>query len=292
MALTVNADCQQEKNCYSPKCYCNNKWFPKMNVTDIPQMVYFGFDGAVNALVSKYYDEIFTDNHSNPNGCPITMSLYVSHFYTDYNLVGKYYNAGHEIGVHGVNIQKMNTTEILSRQAKTQRNNLIEYAGVKEDDIVGWRSPFLFSAGDDQSQILNNLGFEYDITLTSRISLTNKYDIIWPFTLDFPWPYSCFNCQRKAVKGFWQVPVIPLEDKHNKYYCTYVDGCVLQLYNEKETFDYLWNNFNNYYKSYRAPFGLNMHAKWFAFSPYKVSAMNKFLKKILALNDVYVVSVK
>uniref|UniRef100_A0A0L8H513 NodB homology domain-containing protein n=2 Tax=Octopus bimaculoides TaxID=37653 RepID=A0A0L8H513_OCTBM len=264
-----------------------------MNVTDIPQMVYFGFDDAVNSLVSKYYDEIFTSNHSNPNGCPITMSLYVSDHYTNYRLVKKYYDAGHEIGVHSVTHTRIDTTELISKEAKQQRDNLIKYAEVKKDDIVGWRSPFLLSAGDDQPRILNNLGFKYDITLTYRGQDHNKYDIIWPSTLDFPWPYRCFlNCPRSAVKGFWQVPVIPLFDKNNKYKCTYVDGCIQPPYNETEAFDYLWNNFNNYYKSSRAPFGLNMHAAWFVYSDYRVSAVNKFLEKILALKDVYVVSVK
>ncbi|CAI9718807.1 chitin deacetylase 7-like [Octopus vulgaris] len=254
-------------------------------------MVYFGFDDAVNSLINEYYDEIFTNNRNNPNGCPITMSLYVSDLYTDYKLVKKYYDAGHEIGVHGVNDKRIDTAAHLSEEAKQQRDNLIKHAEVKTDDIVGWRSPFLTSAGEEQPRILNNLGFKYDITVTYDGSPPN--DIIWPSTLDYPWPYTCFlNCPRKTVKGFWLVPVIPLQGKNNNYKCTYVDGCLHQPNNETEAFDYLWNNFNAYYTSSRAPFGLSMHAAWFAYSPYKVSAVNKFLEKILALKDVYVVSVK
>ncbi|XP_036367018.1 chitin deacetylase 1-like [Octopus sinensis] len=153
LVSTVNAGCQQEENCLSPNCYCSSKWFPKMNVTDIPQMVYFGFDDAVNSLINEYYDEIFTNNRNNPNGCPITMSLYVSDLYTDYKLVKKYYDAGHEIGVHGVNDKRIDTAAHLSEEAKQQRDNLIKHAEVKTDDIVGWRSPFLTSAGEEQPRI-------------------------------------------------------------------------------------------------------------------------------------------
>lgn len=44
------------------------------------------------------------------------------------------------------------------------------------------------------------------------------------------------------------------------------------------------------YNDNKAPFGLNMHAAWFFFDDY-LKAADTFIKKLLEMDDVYIVSV-
>lgn len=291
----TNAQCRQQVNCFMPKCYCSNKVFPQMRVKDIPQMVYFAFDDAVTPVVAKHYKRIFTPTRQNPNGCPIKMSLYISHNYTDYGFVRKYYKEGHEIAVHSVNHVRVDNEAVLYKEAKMQKEALAQLAGVQEKDIVGWRSPYLLSAGDDQPRILKQLGFKYDISLTyTRTSLKDD-KMIWPFTLDYGWPHRCQipECPKKSHPGFWEIPVISLMDKDDRFPCAYVDGCHSPPQTEQDAFDYLWNNFNSYYQGTRAPLGFHMHAAWFQYPLYdRVKVVNAFLDKILKLKDVYVITAK
>lgn len=60
------------------------------------------FDDAVSELNKVYYDELFQANRTNPNGCPISATFYVSHEWTDYSMVQNLYVAGHEIASHTV----------------------------------------------------------------------------------------------------------------------------------------------------------------------------------------------
>lgn len=42
----------------------------------------------------------------------------------------------------------------------------------------------------------------------------------------------------------------------------------------------------------RAPFGLNMHGAWFLYSDDYLNAADTFIKKLLEMDDVYIVSVE
>jgi hypothetical protein len=89
-----------------------------MNPQEVPQMIVITFDDAVNdenwslyqvscgiwrrILDSPLQDKIFPPNYKNPNGCPIHGTFYVSHQYTNYAMVQKLWNQGHEIAVHSI----------------------------------------------------------------------------------------------------------------------------------------------------------------------------------------------
>lgn len=60
------------------------------------------FDDAVNDLNKDIYAELFEHNRTNPNGCNITASFYVSHEWTDYTQVQNLYADGHEMASHTV----------------------------------------------------------------------------------------------------------------------------------------------------------------------------------------------
>ncbi|XP_052788900.1 chitin deacetylase 8-like [Mya arenaria] len=280
-----------KRDCHPPKCSCPQYNYP-MNREDIPQMVYFGFDDAVNVMVSALYDRIFTENRTNPNGCPAKMTLFVSHKYTDYRRVKNFHENGHEIGVHSVTHSVIGNENLLRQEAKKQKDILMSRAGIPEKDIVGWRSPFLKPASVNQPKILKELGYEYDITYTyTRTHMSSPKP--WPFTLDSGWPFRCATrpCARTRVKGFWTVPVEGLMDFKDLYPCTYVDGCVIGASNEKEAYKYLMDNFMSYYNTTRSPFGLNMHAAWF-YRSFNLDAMLRFLDDIGKMDNVYIVTVK
>ena len=278
------------KDCHPPKCSCARYSYP-MDRKDIPQMVYFAFDDAVNVMVSTLYDRLFTDDRTNPNGCPIRMSLFISHRYTDYRRVKQYYELGHEIAVHSVTHTPENDIKSLHSEASKQKQNLERYAGIPSNKIKGWRSPFLKPASPEQPKVLKELGFEYDITYTYPRHHTWSLKP-WPFTADQSWPFSCSvpPCPNSRVEDFWLVPVASMMDYQGKYPCTYVDGCAIKGENEDEAFKFLMDNFLSYYNTTRTPFGLNMHAAWF-YTRHNLKAMIRFLDELAKMDDVYVVTV-
>ncbi|KAK7115742.1 chitin deacetylase 7-like [Littorina saxatilis] len=285
--------CVQKQNCHLPDCFCptfNHPDFQK--VKDIPQMVYFGFDDALTVQVDTFYKQLFKESRRNPNGCPISMSLYVQHQYTDYSLVKSNYEKGNEIGSHSVTHTNVDTEAKLLYEAGTQKDNLISLGKVPSDQVVGWRSPNLKPAGDAQPEVLKSLNYTYDITLTyTRASADDN--VPWPYTLDYGYPYSCgvAPCPSSDVShpGFWEIPVSALYDPVSNFPCAYVDSC--RPSGEDAAFNYLWSNFEKVYTSNRAPFGLNMHAAFFYFPGY-LEATNTFLDRLLQKDDVYIVTAK
>lgn len=67
----------------------------------IPQLVFLTFDDAISNWMYPTYERIL-QNRTNPNGCPITMTFYVTHDNTNYRLVNEFYNKGNEIASHTV----------------------------------------------------------------------------------------------------------------------------------------------------------------------------------------------
>lgn len=65
-------------------------------------MIMLTFDGAINDLNYETYSSIFLNNRTSPNGCPIRGTFFVSHDYTNYQLVEEFYSRGHEIAVGSV----------------------------------------------------------------------------------------------------------------------------------------------------------------------------------------------
>lgn len=69
---------------------------------DTPQIVLLTFDDSVNDLNKGLYSDLFEKGRTNPNGCPIAATFYVSHEWTDYSQVQNLYSSGHEIASHSV----------------------------------------------------------------------------------------------------------------------------------------------------------------------------------------------
>lgn len=282
--------CKHGDTCKPPKCVCCGKDMP-LEKSKTPQMVFFTFDDAVNTYVASFYRKLFDANRRNPNGCPISMTLFISHANTVYSLVREFYQKGFEIASHSVT-HSHPSMDTFKTEAGKQKENLAKKARIPKSEIQGWRSPFLEPMGDAQPNILQELGYEYDATLTISRRKQSEHAPL-PFTLDYGWPYDCkINpCPKSAHRGFWEVPVVSVTDYLGEYDCVYVDGCNNPPPDEESAYNFLWENFNSYYKTNRAPFGINMHAAWF-YVPERLNAMDRFIQDLLKLDDVYIVSVK
>lgn len=69
----------------------------------VPQMIVLTFDDAINYDNWELYTKhIFKTNRTNPNGCPIRSTFFVSHQYNNYQQTQKMWNNGHEIAVHSI----------------------------------------------------------------------------------------------------------------------------------------------------------------------------------------------
>ena len=287
---SVCTRCLQGTSCKPPDCFCCREDLQlPIPLENIPQIVFFTFDDAVTDQVAGFYKKLFDTSRKNPNGCPISMTLFISHDNTKYRLVQEFYEKGMEIASHSVTHSTMNGSNFFE-EAKSQKQNLAKLANIPITEIRGWRSPFLKPTGDLQPDTLKKLGYSYDATLTfSKRSFREKPP--GPFTLDFGFPYECQvkPCPRNKHPGFWEVPVVSLMDYQHKYDCVYVDGCMNAPPDEDAAFQFLWDNFHSYYTQTRMPFGINMHPSWFYY-PDRFKAMDRFIQKLVSMRDVYVVS--
>ncbi len=92
--------------CTLPDCFCSvdGTLIPGgMAASDVPQMITITFDDAVNDENWELYQKkLFPPSRKNPNGCPVHATFYVSHEYTNYAMIQKMWNQGHEIAVHSI----------------------------------------------------------------------------------------------------------------------------------------------------------------------------------------------
>lgn len=293
----VGADvCYQGGNCRLPYCYCGGRNTPGNLISaEIPQIIAFSFDDAVNSENYKMYEELFLNNRFNPNGCPISMTMFVSHNFTEYNLLRDLYIKGMEVAVHSVthrtptSFWKNASKSKLRYEIVQQRKNIAERTGIPIGNVTGWRSPFLQSGGDKMYSILQDEGFQYDSTMTvaTQNGFSSKF---WPNTLDFGWQLDCNvkPCPKRRYPGLWEVPVMMLEKPFAPSGCLYLDSC--RPKNKEEAFQIFWANFHNHYTGTRAPLLYTMHASWLR-EKHNYEAMNYFLLTILHYYaDVFIVS--
>merc|ERR1719450_60007 len=88
-------------NCKLPGCRCTdtrNEIHPA-NMADKPQVVLITFDDAVHDM---HWNDFFQHilDHKNPNGCPIGATFFVSHKYTNYEIVHELWRRRAEIALH------------------------------------------------------------------------------------------------------------------------------------------------------------------------------------------------
>ena len=105
----INSD-----NCKLPNCLCPSTAPPLgHDPQDLPQLVLVTFDDLVSDWMYPIYEKItdINEGRKSANGNQILMTFFVSHFSiqtnssfidTNYELVHRLYNQGHEIASHTV----------------------------------------------------------------------------------------------------------------------------------------------------------------------------------------------
>ncbi|OQV24832.1 hypothetical protein BV898_01420 [Hypsibius exemplaris] len=274
-----------ETACKLPNCLCGSDAIPgSIPLEETPQIVMITFDDSVNGMNYQLYQSLFNNDRRNPNGCPIRGTFYVSHEWTDYNLVQNLYSAGHEIASHSISHPfpgKNFTQQDWTDEIAGQRELLARYAAVRPEDVRGMRAPFLQTGGSNQFEMLWRKGFTYD----SSMIVSSNNPPMWPYTLDYALPHTCNlgACPTKSYPGLWEMPLVPWSDLVGQR-CSMADACHKQA-NANEVYRLLMSNFKRHYQSNKAPFGIYYHAAWFP-----ANGFSKFLDAILDMPDVWVLT--
>lgn len=284
-AVAMSTDRCDPSYCRLPDCYCGGTDIPGgFSPEDIPQFVLLTFDDAVNDLNKAFFEDLFK-GRTNPNGCPIKSTFYVSHEWTDYSQVQNLYADGHEIASHtishshGTNFNE----EKWANEVVGEAEMLVRYAGVNPKDIKGMRAPFLAVGGDTMFNMLNRYGFYYDSSMSTSSPS-------WPYTLEYKQPHSCAvkPCPKLSHPGMWEVPMSTLKDVRGGS-CSMADGCFYE--EDAASIQKIFTqNFLEFYTKSKAPFPLFFHAAWFFNRPHRKEGFLNFLDSILALPDVYFVT--
>lgn len=279
-----------ESQCKLPNCRCAGTDIPGgIPVNETPQIVMISFDDAVRVIDYKsYYSKVFNER-KNPNGCPIGLTLFVSHNYTDYALVEDlYYSSAYEIADHSVThrepVEWWNDANYdeWTHEIMDQKTILNKWGNVPLDSIQGFRGPFLVTS-ETELKVLHDNKFSYDASMGSPTPY-------WPFTLDYKSPMciSPATCPTESYPGLWIVPNLVYRQKSG-FPCAMLDACT-DPKTEQDWINFFMDNFNAHYNGNRSPFNIYSHSAWFFLGPERASAYNAFLDKIASMKDVYVVT--
>ena len=279
---------------YLTVCVPAPKSIKNLSLSETPMLVSFTFDDAVNNQGYNSLMHLFRPSRTNPNGAPISMTLFVSHQFTNHCQVAEFYRAGHEIASHSITHKlpisywKSAPYVDYDREIDGQRNLLTRLAGLKREDIRGFRSPFIQPGGNTQFQVLMDRKFTYDSSLLVQTPFDE--DRVWPYTLDVPRQTPCQidPCPTDKFPGLWELPVQPIPD-HTGTLCAYLSRC-RETMSRDEIYGYLFASFNSSYHRNKAPLIINMHAYWFDANPNGTIAFDDFIQDLVDMKDVYVIT--
>lgn len=97
----VAEDCTLEV-CIAPACRCSSTVLDAdIPIVNTPQLVTLIFNDGVAVENTDFVDEILL-GRTNPDGCQAASTFYITHEYTDYATVHKYWAAGNEIGLRSI----------------------------------------------------------------------------------------------------------------------------------------------------------------------------------------------
>lgn len=281
--------------CKLPNCRCADESIPgHLKLKTVPQMVLITFDDGVNNNNINYYRKLNNQNLTNPDGCPIGLTYFVSGDYTNYKFVEELYKKGHEIASHSkthkfpIHWWSSVNYEEFKDEMVGMRILLSKSSSIPVEKITGTRVPFLQLSGDVQFRVLKDNHFTWDSSMLSR----RQERPIWPFTLDYQ--VTVKNCQiapcpKKSYPGFWEVPLIHWKDSDGTLYS--MPDTNNKPKTKAEMTDFFHKNFEAHYKTNRAPFGIFIHATWFNKMNFNFEVLQDFLKYLVGKKDVWVIPV-
>ncbi|KAG0700094.1 MAM and LDL-receptor class A domain-containing protein 1 [Chionoecetes opilio] len=283
-------------NCTLPDCFCSRDGTltpANMEPSQVPQMITLTFDDAVNYENWNLYNQLFTETRTNPNGCPIHGTFYISHEYNNYQYAQQLWNDGHEIAVHSITHKGPEyfwtnnaTIEDWFDEFVGQANILNRFGGVRMEDLWGVRVPYLRVGWNRQFIMMREFGFVYDSSMAAPFSNPP----LWPYTLDYKMPHKCMGtaqkCPSRSFPGIWEIVLNQLQA--GEYYCAMMDQCPPTL-DEEDVYQMLMHNFQRHYDTNRAPLGLYFHTIWFK-TKHNMKGIKRFLDEVRKLPDVWIVN--
>jgi peptidoglycan/xylan/chitin deacetylase (PgdA/CDA1 family) len=268
--------------------------------TKPPQLVMLTFDDAVTVVNFPTYKDL--TKKRGASGCRIQATFFVSHEYTNYQLVHELHRNGHEIAVHS--ITHFSNTDFWKQQDEAywrselqgQREIISKFADIPIDEIKGVRLPFLQSSGNATFQAMHTDNFLYD----SSMPTLQTNPPLKPYTLDNGYNQDCQiePCPTGKFPGLWLIPLVALTRKSvdasgapMENSCSMADACIPAPLTVEDTLEYLKSNFLRHYESNRAPFPLFLHQAWLQ-DANRYEGYMQFVDWIRAKDDVHLVSVQ
>jgi len=281
--------------CQLPDCFCSPDGLAipgNLTREQTPQMILITFDGSVNKLNADAYRTIFRANRTSPNGCPIRATFLMSHEYSDYSLVQRFYHEGHEMASGSVTRRaglEDEDARAWEGEMVSMREILGHWAGVDTAGVIGMRAPHVKPGRNTQFQMLVDNGFVWDSSLTAPPLDTP----VWPYTLEYAVGHECTagTCPTHSFPGVWELPMNSHYGKHlSDGSCRYLDRCNLLYHSEDEVVAFLKADLHRHYDQNRAPYQLTLTANWFA-QKHLSKAILRFIDYSLSLPDVYYTTV-
>eukprot|EP00842_Homolaphlyctis_polyrhiza_P004943 jgi/Hompol1/544/HPOL_004239-RA len=274
--------------CKLPSCYCPTKSPPGgLDPKNIPQFITLTFDDSINEVILPQILN-YTQSYTNPNGCPLAATFYISTQYTDFWHAMRMYSSGHEIAVHTINHVANPPLGEITGSVKA----VTAFSGVPVSKVVGFRTPFLAFTRATYQNLAAAKTFLYD----SSMSVDYGAVPIWPYTLDNG-PYTgCTGgtCETPfSFPGLWEIPLYTLNNADGSQNAA-MDPNPLPtsapgLMTAQDIFSLYKTNFNNRYTSTRIPMGIYLHAAVSVSQPNYITGLRMFMDWIRQnnYNDVY-----
>jgi len=313
--VLVDTKCSSS-TCVLPACACSGTE-PKVDLSERPQIVYLTFDEAMTQLFDDdYYTELFMADvngdykYTNPNGCPIRATFFVTALSNDFHVTHKYWRHHHEIAAHSIT-KRTNTTywRTLDTQGWTNemqgiREMISKFAHIDQSEIMGIRAPFLQGGGDEMFMMMQEQGFKYDASAPSQAFGYNHLNHgRYPYTFDYKNDMDCQvePCPHCTFPGIWSQPLLDFDDGRDNpalpghgYPCAMTDACQVPGSTPEDIYDMLMKNFQKSYTgATRAPIGLYLHTAWFLGGySFHYDGYKMFLDEIMKLPDVWIVPIR
>jgi len=270
-------------------CVCASTLSP-MSMRDTPQFVHLTFDDQLTSSVYQKYLSLF-EGRTNPDGHIITATFFVSHEYTDYEIVNKLYNTGHEIASNSFTSnysveywRELSLNDMIS-EYWGQKQAISRFANIPITAVKGARMPMLEMVGDKTIETYVQCGIQYDSSWPSP-----SKDMLFPYTLDYKSPQKCSigSCPESSFPGFFIHPINSLrnQDGHD---CNNLMGCNVRG-SANDVYNWIRREFYRQYQSNRSPFKLLINSGWFTQSKQNYDGLVLFLNHLDTLNDVFIVS--
>ncbi|EFN58774.1 hypothetical protein CHLNCDRAFT_140524 [Chlorella variabilis] len=244
-----------------------------LSAAQTPQFVLLTVDDAVYCPAKDLITAV-TEGRQTADGCPLAATMFTMLRNTDCKAVRDLWRAGYEIADHTLDHKRLvgQDRSYVESEVVGARRQLAE-CGVPEQDIVGFRAPYLF-VDPQLREVLHENGFLYDSSIMESMngSVSDGFSSrLWPFDMGAGVPIACASddtytqlCSTaESWPGLWEVPVWKLSELGGPYPMdpgfSYPS---MSQASEHSAFDILKANFDAAYAGNRAPLNVYVHPFW------------------------------